>query len=135
MGMKDGKFYTSRKLAEAKGQKATMYKGTGTADGGAIMKYVLWLNPDKIPGATAGEKASMSPTVRNQVYHAHIKGFKSIGVPNNPLNPTDPDEPLNPKNPIDPDDPLETEDTYLSVEITVLPWGMHSYQIDLGNDY
>lgn len=160
LGMNDGLFYSTRALAEAKGQKATHYKGDGnTTDGGAIMKYVLWLNPNVIPG-TAGSKATMSPTVRNQVYHAHIKGFKSIGVPNNPLNPDDPNNPQvdpddptkpmdptdpgydpnnpgneNPKNPIDPEDPLETEDTYLSVEITVLKWGVHSYEIDLGNDY
>ena len=148
LGMKDGKFYTSRALAEAEGQKATMYKGTGTtvdeAKRGAIMKYVLWLNPNKIPGATA-DKATMSPTVRNQVYHAHITGFKQIGLPNNPLNPTDPMNPdpsnptapgnKNPINPIKPEDPLQTEDTYLSVQITVLPWGIHSYEIELGNDY
>jgi hypothetical protein len=145
LGMKDGKFYTSRELAEAEGQKATHYKG-GT--GGAIMKYVLWLNPNEIPGAAAGKKATMSPTVRNQVYHAHITGFKQIGLPNNPLNPTDPMNPdpdnptdptkpgnFNPINPIKPTDPLQTEDTYLSVQITVLPWGIHSYEINLGNDY
>jgi hypothetical protein len=146
LGMNDGKFYSTRALAEASGQKATHYKGDG--DTGAIMKYVLWLNPDKVPGAAAGEKATMSPTVRNQVYHAHITGFKQIGLPNNPLNPTDPNNPdpdnptdptipgnFNPINPIKPTDPLQTEDTYLSVQITVLPWGIHSYEINLGNDY
>ena len=165
LGMKDGKFYTSRVLAEAQGQKATHYKGDGTT--GAIMKYVLWLNPNKIPGATT-EKATMSPTVRNQVYHAHITGFKQIGLPNNPLNPDDPNNPQpkepgdpgydstdpwkpkdptdpgydsnipgneNPINPIKPEDPLQTDDTYLSVQITVVPWGIHSYEIELGNDY
>ncbi len=141
LGMNDGLFYSTRALAEASGQKATHYKGDGAT--GAIMKYVLWLNPNKIPGATA-DKATMSPTVRNQVYHAHITGFKQIGLPNNPLNPTDPmnPDPLNPApgnenpiNPIKPEDPLQTEDTYLSVEIKVLPWGIHSYEIELGNDY
>ena len=133
LGMNDGLFYSTRALATASGQKATQYKG-GT--GGAIMKYVLWLNPNKIPGATA-DKATMSPTVRNQVYHAHIKGFKQIGLPNNPLNPDDPNNniPENPINPIKPEDPLQTDDTYLSVQITVVPWGIHSYEIDLGNDY
>ena len=138
LGMKDGLFYKTRELAEAQGQKATMYKGTGTTatNKGAIMKYVLWLNPDKVPGAAAGEKATMSPTVRNQVYHAHINSFKQIGLPNNPLNPNEPDVfGDNPINPIKPTDPLQTEDTYLSVQITVVPWGIHSYQIDLGNDY
>lgn len=158
LGMKDGLFYSTRALAEASGQKATHYKGDKST--GAIMKYVLWLNPDKVPGAAAGEKATMSPTVRNQVYHAHITGFKQIGLPNNPLNPTDPNNPQvdpkdptkpmdptdpgydpnnpgneNPINPIKPEDPLQTEDTYLSVQITVRPWGIHSYEINLGNDY
>jgi hypothetical protein len=134
LGMNDGKFYSTRALAEASGQKATHYKGDKST--GAIMKYVLWLNPDKIPGET-GDKATMSPTVRNQVYHAHIKGFKQIGLPNNPLNPDDPNSnfPENPINPIKPEDPLQTDDTYLSVEITVVPWGIHSYEIELGNDY
>ncbi|HKM44158.1 MAG TPA: Mfa1 family fimbria major subunit [Dysgonamonadaceae bacterium] len=137
LGMKDGRFYKTRALAEAEGQKATHYKGDGnTTDGGAIMKYVLWLNPDVIPG-TPDKKATMSPTVRNQVYHAHITGFKQIGLPNNPLNPDDPNSnfPENPINPIKPEDPLQTEDTYLSVQITVVPWGIHSYEIELGNDY
>lgn len=126
LGTNDGKFYASRELAEAKGQKATEYTN-------GVMKYVLWLNPDKPYNGT--EKITKSPTVRNQVYHAHITGFKEIGVPNNPLNPDDPDYPDNPDNPIDPEDPLQTEDTYMSVFITVLPWAMHSYQINLGNDY
>ena len=161
----DGLFYSTRESAEANGQNATHYKADGT--NGVIMKYVLWLNPDKVPGATT-EKATMSPTVRNQVYHAHITGFKQIGLPNNPLNPDDPNNPQvkdptdpgydpadptkpkdptdpgynpdipgneNPINPIKPTDPLQTEDTYLSVEIKVLPWGIHSYGINLGNDY
>ena len=100
------------------------------------MKYVLWLNPNKPYGGA--EKITESPTVRNQIYHAHITGFKEIGVPNNPLHPKDPDDPKDPKNPnnpIDPNDPLQTDDTYMSVSITVLNWGMHSYEVDLGNDY
>jgi hypothetical protein len=51
-----------------------------------------------------------------------------------PSNPTAPGN-KNPINPIKPEDPLQTEDTYLSVEIKVLPWGIHSYEIELGNDY
>lgn len=154
LGKNDGKFYTTRTAAEASGQKSTCYKGDKTT--GAIAKYIVWLNPDVVPGTGGTAKASQSPTVRNQVYHVHITGFKKIGVPNNPLNPgipVDPtkpyhptDNPIDPKtadpnnsadplNPIDPTDPLETEDTYLSVEITVLPYTVHSYDVDLGQDY
>lgn len=154
LGKNDGKFYTTRTAAEASGQKSVYYKGDNTT--GAIAKYIVWLNPDVIPGTGGTAKASQSPTVRNQVYHVHITGFKKIGVPNNPLNPgipvdpnqpvgptnpidplypADPNDPADPLNPIDPTDPLETEDTYLSVEITVLPYTVHSYEVDLGTDY
>lgn len=127
LGMSDGKFYTTRELAQKKGQQATKYKL-------GVMKYVIWLNPDG-EYKEGGKKITMSPTVRNQVYHAHITGFKEIGVPNNPLNPDDPNDPDNPDNPIDPNDPPETEKTYLSASITVLPWTMHSYSVDLSNRY
>lgn len=130
MGVFDKKFYSTKEAAVAKGQKVLDYSG-------GEMKYIIWLNPDNI------KKPKMSPTVRNQVYHAHITGFKEMGLPNNPLNPEDPknpdpkdpEDPDTPTNPIDPEDPLKTDDTYLSVSISVLNWGMHSYEVDLGNDY
>jgi hypothetical protein len=93
------------------------------------------LNPNVVPGTGGTTKASMSPTVRNQVYNVYISGFKTIGIPNNPLNPADPNDSNNPDNPIKPKDPLETQDTYLSVTITVLPYTVHSYGINIGNDY
>lgn len=127
LGMSDGKFYTTRELAQAKGQQATKFTG-------GVMKYVIWLNPDG-SYADGGAKITQSPTVRNQVYHAHITGFKEIGVPNNPLNPEDPNDPDNPDNPINPGDDPETEKTYLSVSLKVLPWTIHSYSVDLGNRY
>lgn len=125
LGMTDGKFYTTRELAEKKGQQATKYTS-------GVMKYVIWLNPN---GGYSEELITESPTVRNQVYHAHITGFKEIGVPNNPLNPDDPNDPDNPDNPIDPTDDPESNKTYLSASITVLPWTMHSYEVDLSNRY
>lgn len=129
LGMGDGKFYTSREAAKAayNQQQATEYKA-------GVMKYVLWLNPD-VAYSDPDKKITESPTVRNQVYHAHINGFKEIGVPNNPLNPDDPNDPENPENPINPNDDPETEKTYLSVSIKVLPWTIHSYTVNVGNRY
>ena len=53
-----------------------------------------------------------------------------------PVVPADPDEdpilPEEPKNPIDPEDPLTTSETWMSVDVKVLPWKVHSYQVDLG---
>lgn len=131
LGMEDGLFYSTEDAAHKAvkgGQSVRTYK-----DG--IMKYVLWLNPDQVPG-TEGNKTKTSPTLRNQVYHVHITGFKEIGLPYNPLNP-DEEKPSekDPGNPIDPTDPLEMDKTYLSVEINVLDWGLNSYELNVGNDY
>lgn len=146
LGSNTGLFYSTRALAQAAGETViTQYKNDGA--NGFITKYVTWLNPDAIPGVDESPNvlASKSPTVRNQVYHVHVTGFKGIGVPNNPLNPgtdplnpgdpDDPKDPDNPKNPIDPNDPLENEETYMSVQITVLDYTVHSYDIQLGVDY
>lgn len=40
--------------------------------------------------------------------------------------------PEEPTNPIDPTDPLTTPETWMSVDVTVLPWLVHSYEVDLG---
>lgn len=146
LGSITGRFYSTRALAQAAGETViTQYKNDGAQ--GFITKYITWLNPDAIPGVDESPNvlASKSPTVRNQVYHVHVTGFKGIGVPNNPLNPgpgpsypgdpDDPKDPDNPKNPIDPNDPLENEETYMSVQITVLDYTVHSYDIELGIDY
>ena len=52
--------------------------------------------------------------------------------PKFPTDPTDPDYPEEPTNPIDPEDPLTTPITYMSVDVTVLQWLVHSYNVDLG---
>ena len=78
------------------------------------------VNPD-VPYEDLTKTISESPTVRNQVYHAHITGFGEMGV-------ADKDE-------IKPDEPLETKKTHLSVQLQVLPWTIHSYKVDLINRY
>lgn len=123
-GEVDRKFYTVRDSAEASGQKATEFKN-------GIMKYVLWLNPNSLEATTTVPNPMVSPTVRNQVYHAHINAFERMGLPNNPLDPTDQDNPDNPDNPINVEDPLKTDFTYLSVKVEVLPWTIHSYSYSL----
>ncbi|NLD22965.1 MAG: hypothetical protein GX670_01875, partial [Bacteroidales bacterium] len=54
--------------------------------------------------------------------------------PNNPAPRPEPEDPdvEEPENPIDPEDPLTTDETYMSVDVTILPWLVHSYQVDLG---
>ncbi|KGN99572.1 fimbrial protein [Porphyromonas macacae] len=138
----NGKFYVNMKsvrdpkVGGVKGMNANRYvKGK--------VLYFAWLNPDK-----ANDKEWLnSPVVRNNIYHVHISGFKSIGVNWNPLVPDkdpNPENPNNPDpnpnepghdpkdNPIKPEDPLSNDDTYMSVQVTVLPWLVHSYSIELG---
>lgn len=156
LGEHDGKFYSDRLTALGMGTKLDEeavdkgeFKQRVYTYKNAEMVYVLWLNPEK---GTDG-KTEKSPVVRNQVYHAHITGFNKIGVSYNPLNPTDPSKPVDPtdpnkpvdptnptdptepSNPINPDDKLTTDDNYLSVEVSILPWTIKSYDISVGQDY
>lgn len=125
LGLSDGKFYSTKEKAEAmdkalgagvtyeKKQSAKEYKN-------GEMYYYIWLNPD-VDYNDLTKTISESPTVRNQVYHAHITGFDEMGV-------ADKDE-------IKPDEPLETKKTHLSVQLRVLPWTIHSYTVNLVNRY
>ena len=96
-----------------KKQSTTEYKN-------GEMYYYIWLNPNVAYNDTT-KKISMSPTVRNQVYHAHITGFGEMGVSD--------------KDKINPGEELETKKTHLSVQLRVLPWTIHSYTVNLVNRY
>ena len=129
------------------GQTAQLYKGRK-------VMYFVWINPDVVDG-----KAVNSPVIRNNIYHVQIKGISKIGAnwnplvpvdnPNNPniTNPNDPSNPINnnpnnpdprPKNdlepkdpPVDPKDPLTSKETWMSVNVNILPWAVHSYEVEL----
>lgn len=166
----DGKFYTTANAAYDPAGNGVTQKVTKYVGGKVI--YYAWANPDEIP------EWYNSPVLRNNIYHIHITGFRTIGTNWNPLFPEDPDNPkgepydptdpeydpddpdkgrpLNPdpkpkvtvpdpddpdgpeipveepENPIDPTDPLTTPETWMSVDVTVLPWKVHSYEVDLG---
>lgn len=148
----NGKFYTTAANSQdpekggVAGQTAAKYVG------GKVL-YYAWVNPDL---NDAKDDWINSPVLRNNIYHIHITGFKNLGTNWNPLFPEDPDNPKDPseggnpdpkpkkeypegpeepETPIDPEDPLKTEDTWMSVDVKVLQWKVHSYQIDLGADY
>ncbi|MBR8712366.1 Mfa1 family fimbria major subunit [Porphyromonas levii] len=122
-GVADGFFYTSKEKAQMKDKNFTGAVTTAKQEVkeyvNGYMYYYIWLNPNKPYSGT--DKITMSPTVRNQVYHAHITGFKELG--------------LSTKEEIKPDENLETDKTYLSVKLNVLPWTIHSYEVDLSNRY
>ena len=117
--------------------------------------YFAWINPDNL----VTSKVVNSPVSRNNIYHVQIKGITKVGLNWNPLVPTldphnpkiadpnDPDNPIN-NNPINPDprpgnnpyepkdppvnpqDRLSIQDTWMSVNVNILPWAVHSYEIE-----
>ena len=112
-------------------------------DGKAL--YYAFVNPDN------AEKTVNAPAYRNNIYHISVTGFKTIGMTWNPLFPEDPDNPgtigddptpgtsknPDPKpadDPVPPITPGETntpKETFMAVDITVIPWNVHTYNIDL----
>lgn len=102
--------------------------------------YYAFVNPDKAPGTLD------APIFRNGIYHINITGFKTIGTNWNPLYPEDPNNPATPTpdnpdpkpdgdpdnpNPFNPEDPNTPKETWMSVEMSVLAWTVHSYDIEL----
>lgn len=149
----DGTFYYGANQRFYKNAKSVQDPAKGGVKGQTARKYeagkVLywaWVNPDK----TDASQWLNSPVLRNNIYHISISGFKTLGLNWNPLVPNDPDDPNNPTNPdpkpnpepnepnepednpIKPDDPLSTPETYMSVDVKVLPWKVHTYEIELG---
>lgn len=130
VGQSDGKIYSSKQaaLAAFPNQKVATYIG------GKMINYA-WLNPDDLV------KPLNSPVVRNHIYHINITGFKRLSYNWNPLYPEDPNT-TNPQNPdpkpgpdepeipIDPVDPLTPEQTNMSVEVSVMEWTVHSYDVE-----
>jgi hypothetical protein len=133
MGAIDGLIYAS--IADAQDYNiGVQNQPVYTYTAGKVLYYV-WLNPDNI------QKPVNSPVIRNNIYHVNISSFKSIGLNWNPLVPPgsntphnpDPQPPtgVEPPSPVNPTDPLSDSDTYMSVEVTILMWTMHTYEIDL----
>lgn len=127
----NGKFYATLSAAQADAP------GTHVEDGvikytNAKAYYFAWLNPDGVElGQFKPDKVFNSPVIRNNIYHINITGFSRLGFSGNPFNP-DPDNPF----PVDPDDDvpapdelLKTEETYMSAQVTVVNWGVHSYNV------
>lgn len=129
LGVKTGLFYSTKQKAQSMDPEnaetgelaADQIKQEVKEFTDGKMYYNVWINPD-FP-YTEGEKITKSPVYRNQVYNAHITGFKEIGMTNTY------------DKPFKPEDPLESDNTYLSVQLKVLPYTIHSYGVDLSNRY
>lgn len=149
----NGKFYTTAENAQNTATGGVANQKVARYVKGKVL-YYAWVNPDNV---LTGEWYN-SPVIRNNVYHIHITGFRNLGTnwnplfPENPDNPKGPNDPSNPgknlplnpdpkpnvpgytepENPIDPTDPLTTPETWMSVDVKVLPWKLHSYSVSPG---
>lgn len=128
-----------------KGQTAKKYVGGKTL-------YFVWVHPDNL-AATLN-----SPVDRNNIYHVQLKGVASWGAnwnplvpypkgttppdftqpnpqyPSNPNNPNDRpnDNPFEPKNPpVNPFENLTPTETWMSADVVIAPWAVHSYEVVL----
>ncbi len=95
-----------------------------------VVLYWAWLNPDT--------DNVNSPVIRNNIYNIHITAIKNLGGNWNPLvpggnnpdpKPNNPNEPSTP--PVSPEDPLTLDKTWMATNVTILPWQVHSREIEL----
>ena len=123
--------------------------------------YFLWLNPDHVSKAVnspvirnniyhvqiAGVGkigANWNPLIPFDPNDPSFPGHPGGGGtdPNDPSNPTfpknpnnpdpRPDNPYEPKDPpVDPKDPLSFKETWMAVQVSILPWQVHSYKVVL----
>ena len=74
--------------------------------------------------------------VRNNWYTINLRSVSGPGTPwipdpTDPVDPTDPDKPIDPTTPTDPGTNDDSDNSYLSVAITVRPWTTWSYEVDI----
>ena len=149
----NGVFYADHNTVRDASKKGVAGQTAQKYVGRKVM-YFVWINPDDLA------KAVNSPVIRNNIYHVSIKGISKIGANWNPLVPvenpndpkiTDPNDPTNPINnnpnnpdprpkdnpyepkdpPVDPKDPISSKETWMSVNVNILPWAVHSYEVEL----
>ena len=134
----DGLFYVniSTKDKPSKVQERNVPKQKYTKFEAGKVLYHVFVNPDDVL------KTLDAPAYRNNIYHISVTGFKTLGLNWNPLYPEDPDTPdqknPDPKPKDDPNTPPYVpgdfntpKETYLAVEVNVIPWNVHSYAIEL----
>lgn len=149
----NGVFYADKACVQDPAKKGVVGQTAQKYVGRKVL-YFVWINPDTVDG-----KAVNSPVIRNNIYHVSIKGIAKVGANWNPLVPvdnpndpkiTDPNDPNNPINnnpnnpdprpdndlepkdpPVDPTDPLTSKETWMSVNVNILPWAVHSYEVEL----
>lgn len=130
-GVQDHKFYAEESVAQEANKPSTAF--TDGRDN--VVKYtagrcyyVAWLNPNE----KGADKVTSSPILRNNIYHVNITAIKKLGFSGNPYNPNgdDPQDPDGPNKP-NPENPLYKTETFMSTEVIVVDWGVHSNDQEL----
>lgn len=130
-GVQDHKFYKTLVKAQTANKPSTAF--TDGRDN--VVKYtagrcyyVAWLNPNE----KGADKVTSSPILRNNIYHVNITAIKKLGFSGNPYNPNgdDPQDPDGPNKP-NPENPLYKTETFMSTEVIVVDWGVHSNDQEL----
>ena len=132
----DGLLYARNKPFKSKRANEIVPEQKYTEFKAGKVLYHVFVNPDNVA------KTLDAPAYRNNIYHISVTGFKTLGLNWNPLYPEDPDTPdqknPDPKPKDDPNTPPYVpgdfntpKETYLAVEVNVIPWNVHSYNIEL----
>ena len=104
---------------------------TSPLHGRLLMVYYAWVNPN----TTNNRTWYSSPVLRNNIYHMHITGFTKMGLSGIPFVKTPTDPRFTYLHNIDPDEKvpstdeyLPIQDPYMTVQVTNVGWGIHSYR-------
>lgn len=156
----NGFFYEDAKCVQDPALKGVKGQTAQKFEKGKVL-YFLWLNPDDVSKAVnspvirnniyhvqiAGVGkigANWNPLIPFDPKDPSFPGHPGGGGtdPNDPSNPTfpknpnnpdpRPDNPYEPKDPpVDPKDPLSFKETWMAVQVSILPWQVHSYKVVL----
>lgn len=155
----NGKFYTTAENAQNTAKGGVVGQKVAKYVKGKVL-YYAWVNPDNVP-AWYNSPVVRNNVYHIHITGFRNLGTNWNPLfpedPDNPkgepYDPTDPEydpenpdkkKPTNPDpkpdvpgytepdNPIDPTDPLTTPETWMSVDVKVLPWKLHSYSVSPG---
>lgn len=155
----NGKFYASLANSQDPAKGGVKDQTAARYVAGKVL-YFAWVNPDVINPTTwrftpvirnniyhihisafrtiGTNWNPLVPSNPNNPGRIDEDGNVIPGDNTNPFNPDpkpdnfdDNGDDKEPDNPIDPEDPIATQETWMSVDVTVAPWNIHSYGIEL----
>lgn len=136
VGEKNGLIYGKKENVQDPAYNGFVGQKCRTYLNGKVL-YFAYVNPDEPKRA----ETHNAPVFRNNIYRINITGFSALGYNWNPFFPDgggfdnpDPNPDKNPvvPSPLKPSDPLFDKNIYMSVDVTVLKWLVHTYDAELG---